>query len=100
MLVTAEFGISLPVGSTSSPTKNLPRARSSNLLSSYRWELPRAPKFLYTLTAGCCAQKREERREDDTTRTGVAAVIERIEYIRAEPAYREFPGSKPRAVSV
>jgi hypothetical protein len=27
----------------------------------------------------------EERREDDTTRTGVAAVIERIEYIRAEP---------------
>ena len=28
----------------------------------------------------------EERREDDTTRTGVAAVIERIEYIRAEPA--------------
>jgi hypothetical protein len=28
----------------------------------------------------------EERREDDTTRTGVAAVIERIEYIRAERA--------------
>jgi hypothetical protein len=28
----------------------------------------------------------EERREDDTRRTGVAAVIERIEYIRAEPA--------------
>ena len=28
----------------------------------------------------------EERREEDTTRTGVAAVIERIEYIRAEPA--------------
>jgi hypothetical protein len=28
----------------------------------------------------------EERREGDTTRTGVAAVIERIEYIRAEPA--------------
>jgi len=27
----------------------------------------------------------EERRDDDTTRTGVAAVIERIEYIRAEP---------------
>jgi hypothetical protein len=26
----------------------------------------------------------EERREEDTTRTGVAAVIERIEYIRAE----------------
>jgi hypothetical protein len=28
----------------------------------------------------------EETREDNTTRTGVAAVIERIEYIRAEPA--------------
>jgi PilZ domain-containing protein len=28
----------------------------------------------------------EERREGDTARTGVAAVIERIEYIRAEPA--------------
>jgi hypothetical protein len=28
----------------------------------------------------------EERREDGTRRTGVAAVIERIEYIRAEPA--------------
>jgi hypothetical protein len=28
----------------------------------------------------------EERREDNTTRTGVAAVIERIESIRAEPA--------------
>ena len=28
----------------------------------------------------------EERREGDTTRTGVAAVIERIEYIRGEPA--------------
>lgn len=28
----------------------------------------------------------EERREDDTTRTGVAAVIERIDYIRTEPA--------------
>jgi hypothetical protein len=28
----------------------------------------------------------EERREDDTRRTGVAAVIERIEYLRAEPA--------------
>jgi hypothetical protein len=28
----------------------------------------------------------EERREDDTTRTGVAAVIEKIDYIRTEPA--------------
>jgi hypothetical protein len=28
----------------------------------------------------------EERREDDTTRTGVAAVIETIEYMRAKPA--------------
>jgi PilZ domain len=28
----------------------------------------------------------EERREGDTMRTGVAAVIERIEYIRGEPA--------------
>jgi hypothetical protein len=28
----------------------------------------------------------EERRENDATRTGVAAVIEGIEYIRAEPA--------------
>jgi hypothetical protein len=28
----------------------------------------------------------EEGREDDTTRTGVAAVIERIDSIRAEPA--------------
>jgi hypothetical protein len=28
----------------------------------------------------------EERRENDTTRTGVAAVIERIEYMRAKPA--------------
>jgi hypothetical protein len=28
----------------------------------------------------------EERREDDTTHTGVAAVIERIVYIRSEPA--------------
>jgi hypothetical protein len=28
----------------------------------------------------------EERREDDTTHTGVAAVIEGIESIRAEPA--------------
>lgn len=27
----------------------------------------------------------EERREDDTTCTGVAAVIERIDYIRTEP---------------
>ena len=27
----------------------------------------------------------EERREDDTTHTGVAAAIERIEYIRSEP---------------
>ena len=31
-------------------------------------------------------EKREERREDDTTHTGVAAVIEGIESIRAEPA--------------
>jgi hypothetical protein len=28
----------------------------------------------------------EKRREDHTTRTGVAAVIERIDYIRTEPA--------------
>ncbi len=24
---------------------------------AHRWELPRVPTFLYTLTAGCCAQK-------------------------------------------
>jgi hypothetical protein len=33
----------------------------------------------------------EERREDDTTHTGVAAVIEGIESIRAEPALSQIP---------
>src|SRR6266478_4181914 len=42
-------------------------------------------EFTVVLPVGI-TQGTEERREDDTTRTGVAAVIERIEYIRAEPA--------------
>jgi hypothetical protein len=91
-------GISLPVGSTSSPTKNLPRARSSNLLSPYRWELPRVPRFRYMLTAGCCAQKRGEKTTPPAQAwlplsKGLSTCVPNL-------PYRESPGSKPRAVSV
>jgi len=55
-----EFTIALPVGITQGTEVSI-RARSRVL-------------------------RTEERREDDTRRTGVAAVTERIEYIRGEPA--------------
>jgi hypothetical protein len=49
-------------GSTSSPAKNLPREWSSNLLSPYRWKLPRVPKFLYTRSQQGAACRRETTR--------------------------------------
>jgi hypothetical protein len=55
-----EFTVALPVGITQGPEVSI-HAHSRVL-------------------------RAEERREDDTTRTGVATVIERIESIRAEPA--------------
>src|SRR5260370_41170206 len=74
--------------------KNLPRARNSNLLSPYRWELPRVPReFLYTLTAGCCAQKREEK---TTPRTQAWLPLSKgLSPSAPNLPYRKSRGSKP-----
>src|SRR5216683_1929325 len=69
-----EFTVALPVGIT------------------------QVPKFLYTLTAGCCAQKREEK---TTPRTQAWLRLSKgLNPSAPNLPYRKSPGSKPRAVSL
>jgi hypothetical protein len=83
-LVTAESGISLPVGSTSFTDEEFTPGAELEFTVALPVGITQGNDV--SIHAHSRVLRAEERREDDTTHTGVAAVIEGIESIRAEPA--------------